>query len=238
MRKVLILAPLLATMLLLGCSKKILPSIYRLDIQQGNIVTQDQLSRLEPGMEQRKVRFILGTPMLVDVFNQERWDYVYEFLPGGRGEPVRRNVALFFENELLTRIEGDVQTVPAGDPEARDRVVSVPDIPRETGFFSALNPFSKDPNPPRDSSFETPEPVAIEVIDEAQEKTAPPIVPMEATATPLREAEIGSPDELEAAGITKNYEKKEEEEDGGFFRNLAERFGFGDEETDEDDSAQ
>ncbi|MCB1882281.1 MAG: outer membrane protein assembly factor BamE, partial [Gammaproteobacteria bacterium] len=145
MRKVLILAPLLATALT-ACGELKMPGVYRIDVQQGNVVTKDQLARLEPGMEQRKVRFIMGTPMLVDVFNQQRWDYVYEFRPGS-GDIERRRVSLYFEGERLARVDGELLDDDNGEDEPRERVVTVPDMPRDGGFLGSLNPFSDDGAP-------------------------------------------------------------------------------------------
>ena len=71
------ISALTSTVLLAGCSAPNLPGIYRMDIQQGNVITADMLTRLEPRMTKRKVRFVLGTPLISDPFNDNRWDYVY-----------------------------------------------------------------------------------------------------------------------------------------------------------------
>nr|VFJ48532.1 MAG: Outer membrane protein assembly factor BamE, lipoprotein component of the BamABCDE complex [Candidatus Kentron sp. FW]VFJ59339.1 MAG: Outer membrane protein assembly factor BamE, lipoprotein component of the BamABCDE complex [Candidatus Kentron sp. FW] len=85
-----------------------LPNIvYKLDIQQGNVITQEMVDQLKPGMNKRRVLFVLGTPLIVSAFNKDRWDYVYTFQPGG-GEREQRKLTLFFEDEQLQRIEGDV----------------------------------------------------------------------------------------------------------------------------------
>lgn len=87
------------------------PSVYKIDIQQGNVVTQDMLSRLKPGMTRSQVRFALGTPLVTDVFHPNRWDYVYRYQKAGELTEQRR-VTVVFENDVLLRVEGDV--VPAG----------------------------------------------------------------------------------------------------------------------------
>jgi outer membrane protein assembly factor BamE len=116
--------------------------MYRPDIQQGNVITQEMMDKLEIGMDKRQVRYALGTPMLVDVFHQDRWDYVYTF---GRGSTPRefRRTALLFEDDRLVSIEGDLQPRPADQrPETRKEiVVSVPDHePQNLPFFQrALN---------------------------------------------------------------------------------------------------
>jgi outer membrane protein assembly factor BamE len=79
---------------------------YRIDIQQGNFITQDQLGQLKPGMSKEQVKMVLGTPLLTDIFHAERWDYVYwRERPGEKRE--QRKLIVFFEDGKLTRIDGD-----------------------------------------------------------------------------------------------------------------------------------
>ena len=78
-----------------------------MDIQQGNFVSQDAVSKLRPGMTREQVRFLLGTPLVADIFHANRWDYIY--LLDRPGEPPRRrNLAVFFESDKLVRVTGDV----------------------------------------------------------------------------------------------------------------------------------
>lgn len=80
---------------------------YRIEIQQGNFVSQDMLSKLKKGMSRDQVRFVLGTPLLADMFHSDRWDYVfYREFPNKRRE--ERRVSVFFENDRLARVAGDV----------------------------------------------------------------------------------------------------------------------------------
>ncbi|MEW6354552.1 MAG: outer membrane protein assembly factor BamE [Pseudomonadota bacterium] len=108
MQKILISSALAASLILPACSSLHVPGVHRIDIQQGNVITQEMVDKLKPGMDKNQVRFALGTPTIVDVFHQERWDYVYSFQPGG-GERQQRHLALFFDGDRLVRIEGDVQ---------------------------------------------------------------------------------------------------------------------------------
>lgn len=105
-----------------------LPLIYRPTIQQGNVVTQEVVNRLEPGMSKRQVRYALGTPMLVDVFHQDRWDFVYTKGVGSTPDEIKR-VTLYFEDDRLTRIEGDYRPQPLAEraEEKKEVVISVPD---------------------------------------------------------------------------------------------------------------
>jgi outer membrane protein assembly factor BamE len=105
MRAFIILFLLLAA----GCKDvPMLPSVtpYKIDIQQGNLVTQDMVDKLQPGMSRTQVRFILGTPLVVDAFRNDRWDYVYLFRKGG-GETEQRRLVVYFKDDKLLRVDGD-----------------------------------------------------------------------------------------------------------------------------------
>jgi outer membrane protein assembly factor BamE len=84
---------------------------YRIDIQQGNVVTQEMISKVQPGMTRGQVRFALGTPLVADIFHPDRWDYVYQYHKAGELREQRR-IVVVFKDDKLVRIEGDV--VPAG----------------------------------------------------------------------------------------------------------------------------
>jgi len=87
---------------------------YKIEVQQGNLVTQEMLAKLKPGMTPSQVRFVLGTPLIVDPFRKDRWDYVYR-LQKGNTMTQQRHITVLFENDKLIGIEGDV--VPAAEPE-------------------------------------------------------------------------------------------------------------------------
>lgn len=147
MRKLLIFIPLAATMAGAGCSTvgdglrslnsvtEVIPNaldaaplVYRPEIQQGNIVTQEQVNQLKPGMSKRQVRFLLGSPMLTDVFHNDRWDYAYTFGKGSKPTESKR-VTVYFEGDRLTRIAGDLRPQPESErTEAKKEIlVTVPD---------------------------------------------------------------------------------------------------------------
>jgi outer membrane protein assembly factor BamE len=96
-----------------GCSVPRIPGVtpYKIDIQQGNFVSQDMVAQLKPGMTREQVRFLLGTPLLTDIFHGERWDYVY-FREAPNGKREQRKLAVFFADGRLTRLHGDL--APAG----------------------------------------------------------------------------------------------------------------------------
>jgi len=89
--------------LLAGC----MLAPHRIDIQQGNYVDQAMVAKLKPDMTRSQVRFILGTPLVADVFHPNRWDYVY--LTGRAGE-VRRHhkITVVFDGDKLKYIDGEV----------------------------------------------------------------------------------------------------------------------------------
>jgi outer membrane protein assembly factor BamE len=124
----------MASLALAGCgSVERIPFVHRIDVQQGNVITQEQIDQLKPGMSTRQVRFTLGSPMITDVFHQDRWDYVYRMDPG-KGEIEQHRIVLYFENDLLTRIEGDFRPNPQPDLAATSKPatsVVVPPQPRK-----------------------------------------------------------------------------------------------------------
>jgi len=161
MRKLLIFVPVLATVVVSGCSTigdglrslggatDIIPNaleetslVYRPVIQQGNVVTQEQVNQLQPGMTKRQVRFLLGTPMLTDVFHANRWDYAYTFGVGSKPTETS-HVSVYFEQDRLARITGDLRPQPENErePPKKEVVVTVPDCepPRKSLWSKALD---------------------------------------------------------------------------------------------------
>jgi len=103
--------------------------VYKVDIQQGNILDREKVAQIKPGMTKRQVRFILGTPLIVDTFNQERWDYYYsikDYSPENREGTFRQErLTLFFEKDQLNRIDNQLATdiaQPAADPDQAKRI--------------------------------------------------------------------------------------------------------------------
>jgi len=118
------LSTLLVVLALAGCKQAPeLPSViapYRIDIQQGNVVTQQMVAKLKAGMTRAQVRFALGSPLVVDPFRTDRWDYVYSYQKQGK-DTERRHITVIFDAEKLVRIEGDVvprDTRPATEKPA------------------------------------------------------------------------------------------------------------------------
>ena len=86
----------------LGVASVVTP--YRIDIVQGNVVTGEQIERIKPGMTRAQVRELLGSPMIVDIFHTQRWDYMFTIVRQGT-EPQRRSVVALFDGDLLKSIE-------------------------------------------------------------------------------------------------------------------------------------
>ncbi|MBT5227466.1 MAG: outer membrane protein assembly factor BamE [Proteobacteria bacterium] len=122
-----------ALYLIIGASLLVLNGCvrsYRVEIQQGNVISAEQIEKITPGTSRNEVRFILGTPLIEDPFHAERWDYFYSLDPA-KGELVTKyRLSVWFENDqvLRTVVEG------AGLPGAIE-----PDLEEDSpGFFSQL----------------------------------------------------------------------------------------------------
>jgi outer membrane protein assembly factor BamE len=98
-----------------GCGVPRIPGItpYKPEIQQGNYLSQEIVAQVKPGMTREQVRFLLGTPLLTDIFHADRWDYVY-WREAENGKRETRKVALFFSDNKLERIQGDIVSPAAG----------------------------------------------------------------------------------------------------------------------------
>jgi len=140
MKKILItiFLPLLIT--LAGCTSwENFSLVHSPDIEQGNLITPEMVAMLEPGMSKRQVKFVLGTPMLIDVFHDQRWDYYLSIKR--RNEPLEiKAFTVYFDGDNLSRYEGDIQ--PAANVESakekKETLVSVPDYEGDLGILERL----------------------------------------------------------------------------------------------------
>ena len=101
-----IIASICLAFALAGCG-----FVYKIDVQQGNYVTQDLVAKLKKGMTKAEVKQLLGTPLLADAFHANRWDYYYSNVKGGKAED-RTRLTVFFEDEKLVSVTGDVRPAP------------------------------------------------------------------------------------------------------------------------------
>ena len=118
------------------------PLLHKIDIQQGNVVDQEMLDQLKAGMDKKQVKFIMGTPVLIDPFHNERWEYIYSFQEGGTVRE-QRHITLHFENDKLAYISGDIEisNIPRHENKiiTEENAIIVPKSDKEEkGFFSRL----------------------------------------------------------------------------------------------------
>jgi len=88
--------------------------VYRMDVQQGNLLDPEQVDQVEVGMTRSQVRFLLGTPMVVDSFDPDRWDYIYSLRRGHSRTVQRRHLVVWFDGDKVTRLE---ELIPIPRPE-------------------------------------------------------------------------------------------------------------------------
>ena len=90
-----------------GCSWLQFPSIHKVSVQQGNIVSQDMVDKLQIGMTKTQVQYILGTPLVVDTFDPSRWDYYYTKVDSKNNKTEQQLSLSFDQNNSLFSIQGD-----------------------------------------------------------------------------------------------------------------------------------
>jgi outer membrane protein assembly factor BamE len=187
--KLLFLLLLVGCAFLTGCGSAVpIVKPFKMDIQQGNVVTSKMLLQLKPGMTKSQVKFIMGTPLIVDSFHSNRWDYFYQMRQAGKIKEQRR-VILEFENELLARVRGDV--VPEGTAGAATGTEagtvtlpkSVEPKAKEEGLLDKLKFWKKDGQKPEVK------PEAKPVVEPEIKEIAP--VPATNLETPANDAPSG-----------------------------------------------
>ncbi len=108
------------SLFLAGCGTNIgFPGVYRIDVEQGNIITPEMVEQLQQGMTRRQVRFILGTPLIEDTFNEDRWDYRYT-LRNSTDTREENVLTVYFEGDELASVTGDMLPEWASPREAMD----------------------------------------------------------------------------------------------------------------------
>lgn len=132
------LAMTLGALVLAGCAAITTPfdnylplitqfGVYKLDINQGNYLSQDMVDRLKVGQTKPQVRATLGTPLITSAFRDNRWDYVYEFKSAGRVRE-HRQFTVYFADDVLARWEGDEMPQSAQD---LNRVAATRSLPAD-----------------------------------------------------------------------------------------------------------
>lgn len=92
---------------LTACEQFRFPGVFKIDIGQGNILTQEKVAQLAIGMTENQVIYLMGSPMIKDPFNPNEWDYYYSFSPAGETTQTY-HLRLFFENKRLKKFKGSV----------------------------------------------------------------------------------------------------------------------------------
>jgi len=100
-----------------ACSSLQFPGVYKIRVEQGNVIKQDMVDQLKPGMSKDQVEYVMGTALLKDSFNSDRWDYIYYLQ---RGETIKKEnrMSIYFEEGKLTHFSGDF--VPSENTEASE----------------------------------------------------------------------------------------------------------------------
>lgn len=110
------------------CAACNLPRVYRLSVQQGNVITQEMIDGLKPGMTREQVAYVMGQPVIRNPFDDSRWDYVYTLrVPGFVNETVK--MSLFFTDDVLTHFTGDFKPSDAGDGDGEQATAADPTAP-------------------------------------------------------------------------------------------------------------
>ena len=102
----------LRTLVLTLASLAATACVFRIDIQQGNLLEEEDVARIEVGMTRSQVQFVLGTPMIADSFHRDRWDYAYYLTRGRSKDVARRWIVVYFEDDRVSRIERDLTLQP------------------------------------------------------------------------------------------------------------------------------
>lgn len=192
----------LAALALASCKSVEVPKVpgvtpYRMVIQQGNYISQEMVDQLKPGMTREQVRFVLGTPLVADIFHADRWDYVFfREMPNGKKE--QRNLSVIFENDKLARVVGDL--LPAEGA-----------APRSTGFSPQVKP---EPPKPAAAAEKPPAESPKGAAEAAKPQAPAPAAEAEKKAEP---APVAKEEEKKA---------DEEPKERGFFGRMLEKIGL------------
>ncbi len=139
MKTKLSLSLILCATLLGACIKP-----YQPDVQQGNIINNSDLREIRYGMTKQEILFILGTPMVIDPFNEQRWDYFYSNRDQRKRQTDQRLITAIFDGDKLAKLQGDVDlsNVQSLEPSTEDKqhggtVITEP-TQREKGLLNRL----------------------------------------------------------------------------------------------------
>ena len=107
---------------LIGCQSKLL-TVYKIDVQQGNALEAESVDKISLGMTKEQVHYVLGSPIIIDSFHPDRWDYIYLFTPG-YGEQERRQLTLFFDRgEIIEIVRNNITGEDLGPIESAEEII-------------------------------------------------------------------------------------------------------------------
>ena len=118
----------LASLAMLICAVTLGGCVYRMDVQQGNYLEGKAVDQLQVGMTRTQVRYLLGTPLVPDVFEKDRWDYLYYFRHGRRRPEDPRRLVVYFKDDKVTHFERI--NVPESAPTAPDEGAPIQKFPK------------------------------------------------------------------------------------------------------------
>jgi outer membrane protein assembly factor BamE len=240
-----ILIVLMAAAVLAACKQNPeLPAVispYKIDIQQGNVVTQEMVAKLKAGLTRSQVRFVLGSPLVTDMFHADRWDYIYLLQRQGKPDD-RRRLTVIFDGDKLLRLEGDVvltdklqePDAPAAKPAATIAPAPKPVVALPAPKPEAAKPVEKPPVaakpvtkpeapvvPPAVES--RPVPVVSDSAKASPVQSAKPDTKID-TAVPVAKTDVGK---SEAAKTdTADADAKKDTGKSGMFGRMLDKIGF------------
>jgi len=204
----------LFVLFLAACSPKALVTPYTIDVQQGNVVTDDMLRKVKPGMTKSQVRYALGTPLIIDPFHSDRWDYVYRMRKDG--ELVGQSkLTVIFEGDKLKAVEGTV--LPPGNK------------------IAGVKPFAPLPVPAMALAPEQHQPDKPPVLDLSQEESVLGVVSQSPPAAPEAAKPMPGEDQVEQASQAQAQAEKPKPSIGERFMRL---IGFGKKDETQQPKAQ
>ncbi len=174
---------------------------HRIDVQQGNALDQENVARLKPGLNRSQVRFLLGTPLVIDPFHTDRWDYVYVNYKAGKLAEQKR-ITLFFDGDTLMRIEGDLPerattTEPLAatvQPESKTESMALP-------VTTEAKP-APEPLAPHSATMASSQAEIAPAVVSKPEPAAPPAAAVVTAAPVARAPEKRVPAPLAASAVT------------------------------------
>ena len=190
---------------------------YRMTIQQGNNLSQEMVAQLKLGMTREQVRFVLGTPLLMDVFHADRWDYVF-YREAADGKREQRNLSVVFDKDKLVRVLGDLVPPEGTAVQPTGFVPQVkPEAPAKPAA-AAAKPAAEAPKP----AAEAPQPVAESW--ETKQNWGTATQERETQPVPVASEEAKKPDDKKADDS--EQKPAAEAKEPGFFERLRQKLGL------------